>query len=534
MANINARISQPQFHPLSLARAAWKRKFQIAVLFVGLSAAGIAISHRLPAVYKAEALILVDPQKVPERFVEATVTDDLQDRLSTISQEIQSEPRLQAIIDELGLYQKARKTQPREQVIERMRKDIEIKVEKGKAFRVSYEAPDPKIAAAVVDRITNLYIDENLKSRETQAAGTTEFLETQLQEAKATLEKLEGSLSQYKLAHNGELPEQEASLSSTLTRLQVELQGNQDAANRAQQDKMTLRNELSAAETTQAALKRASQGGLSSGTAIGPTGVQLSPDPTLAQLETQYAELRNRYTDAHPDVQSLKQKIASLRQARQGALAAMDGPADPQEQSHPAENTSAAAATPMWPELITTRERITTLKAQLEQLNQTIGQLAQDRGRILGSISSYEGRIAQLPLREQEMTGLMRDYQISRNNYQSLLDKKFAAEMAGDLEHRQKAERFRILDPAKAPAVPFKPKRGLLYIASIIGSLVLSIAVAIALELRKGVFLGYWELPKEVPVLGLIPEIKTTTIPDGSLTLKRVVRQDLKQRAATT
>jgi hypothetical protein len=111
-------------------------------------------------------------------------------------------------------------------------------------------------------------------------------------------------------------------------------------------------------------------------------------------------------------------------------------------------------------------------------------------------------------VREQEIAKLTRDYDVSRGYYNSLLSKRTEAEMATDLEKRQKAETFRVLDSAKPPTKPFKPKRGLLSMLSAAFGLGLGLAAALSLELKAGVLLGEWELPAGVAVVGRVPHIK--------------------------
>ena len=115
------------------------------------------------------------------------------------------------------------------------------------------------MVAQVTNRLANLYIDENLKTREVQAEGTSEFISTQLQEAKRKLDELEAAVSKYKLAHNGELPQQEAALIGTLSRLQSELEANRDAINRAEQAKLVLDNTLSTLESAASMLAKPDQ-----------------------------------------------------------------------------------------------------------------------------------------------------------------------------------------------------------------------------------------------------------------------------------
>ena len=127
---------------------------------------------------------------------------------------------------------------------------------------------------------------------------------------------------------------------------------------------------------------------------------------------------------------------------------------------------------------------------------------------ILSSIERYQARIEQLPVREQETAALTRDYELSKTNYKSLLDKKLAAGMATDMEKRQQGERFTMLDPPRVPEKPVSPKRPQFIGIGCALSLALALAFPIAMETKKNTILGEWELPEGVAVLGRVPHIK--------------------------
>src|SRR5258708_3278341 len=101
---------KPEFSPLSIARVLWKHGWLIAIVAIVGSGISTAIVYKLPAIYRSEAVILVDSQKIPERYVTSTVNTEVQDRLATISQQILSTTRLLKIVDDFGLYKKERKT----------------------------------------------------------------------------------------------------------------------------------------------------------------------------------------------------------------------------------------------------------------------------------------------------------------------------------------------------------------------------------------------------------------------------------------
>src|ERR1017187_4356593 len=262
MTTHKSPIGPVQLAPLSIARTLWKRKLLILICSVAVSLAIALVVYKIPTRYASEALILVDAQKIPEKFVSSTVSSDVQDRLATISQQILSSTRLVKIIADFDLYREEKKSSVQEEILEMMRKDISIKLERGwivgnrpGAFRVGYLGRDPAVVAQVANRIANLFIEENLKTREVQAEGTSDFIDTQLQESKKRLDELEAAVGQYKLKHNGELPQQESAISGILSRLAVQLQTNRDSLERAEQSKAVLENTLKAAEATVTVLR---------------------------------------------------------------------------------------------------------------------------------------------------------------------------------------------------------------------------------------------------------------------------------------
>ena len=135
----------------------------------------------------------------------------------------------------------------------------------------------------------------------------------------------------------------------------------------------------------------------------------------------------------------------------------------------------------------------------MQLTRQEIATKTAERQEVLAAIADYQKRIESLPIREQEMSSLTRDYEMTKANYRSLLDKKMSAEMATDMERHQKAERFTIVNPAKAPARPFKPKRQLLAMAGGVISLLLALSLVIAKGFHENLILGEWELGEHAP-----------------------------------
>jgi uncharacterized protein involved in exopolysaccharide biosynthesis len=525
--------ANPGLMPLSILRTVWKHKIRIGLAWILFTACAVVVVRMLPTVYSSEAVILIDSQKIPEKYVSATVASDLDDRISTIRQTLLSGGNLKKMIDDFDLYAKERKTHFEEEILDMMRKDITITLdpvgtgmESGNgssissmlkqgaqgavAFRIGYQGPNPELVMRVANRLTDLYIEENMKTRESQAAGTTAFLDTQLGEAKDRLAKLEAAVSAYKVGHNGELPEQEQALGAALARLQTELEANREALNRTQQTKVILEADVNGIQTTLAAQVQAwrqAQEAAAAGSAaarIDPSG-RLAPQKKNSELlEEQLKALSGRYSESHPDIVRLKANIEKAKKIEQQEAVAKTAKEPAEGKGGPP--TAATAPEPV--EFTHTRQQITQLQAQVKAADKEILDREAEQRNILAQIGSFQKRLDSLPVREQEMAGLTRDYEMSKANYAQLLDKKMAADMALDMERRQQSERFEVLDRAQVPQKPIKPKRPQLYAGGTALGLALALALGLMAELRRNVVLGEWELPQGTAILGRLPYIE--------------------------
>jgi uncharacterized protein involved in exopolysaccharide biosynthesis len=152
------------------------------------------------------------------------------------------------------------------------------------------------------------------------------------------------------------------------------------------------------------------------------------------------------------------------------------------------------------------------LKSQLALVEPEIQTLESRRKRILAEVGASQSHIRGIPAREQELASITRDYETCKANYQSLLNKKLAADVATSMERWQKSQRFVMIDRARVPQKPTRPKRLLLIPLGVMLSLALSAAGALLMARRKNVLLGEWELPADIVVLGRIPPVQVESL----------------------
>jgi polysaccharide chain length determinant protein (PEP-CTERM system associated) len=465
---------------LDLLRAVWNRRKWLALAaFAVPLTVGFSVAVFMPLIYRATATVLVDRQQVPETLVAPTVTSALETRLQTISQEILSRSRLQAMIARFSLYPELRKQVSPEEVIERMRNDIKLELKgvdvKGQrqatvAFTLSYLGNSPQTVALVTNTLASFYIEENLKVRERQASGTAQFLRVQLQDTKKRLDELEGSVSEFKRRYLGELPQQMDANLATLERLQMQLRLNADGQTRARERRTFL-----AAQFTESG----SNGG---------TGTPESASARLAKLRHELVELRARYTEQHPRVIHTEATIAAMTRELAGAKA---------------KGKELDAAELASPSALRLREVLTEAETDLKVLKA-------EEGRLQAAIVAYQQRVEKIPQREQEFKELSRDYETTREFYQSLLKRHDEAQIAESMEQRQKGEQFRVIEPAVPPEAPAANRLRLIVI-TILFSVGLGVTAAVLAEQIDASFHTAEELRghTSLPLLVTIPRILT-------------------------
>jgi polysaccharide chain length determinant protein (PEP-CTERM system associated) len=403
-----------------------------------------AISWLVPPVYRSEALILVEEQKVPKDYVVPNVTTGIQERLQTLTQQIMSRTRLQHIIEQYHLYPKEAERLSLDEHIDRMRKDIEIELVQSKdrkeltAFRIYYSAPNPVLAQSVTAELTSLFIDENLRNREQLTESTTAFLRQQLDEAGKHLGEQEQKIREYKAQYIGQLPSQLESNVQILTGLQGQSHLEEDELNRAKQHNLYLESLLEQ--------YRNRHDDITDGKTV---QLPEALDQELTRLKTELADASAHDTEDHPDIIKLKSQIAATSKMRKQISDDLSTPAAPD---------STAKTTPDNHASLTTAPAMqleSELKANRLEMENRDRELKQLQARI----EDYRVRLNQTPMREQQLSDLMRDYDQSHANYESLLAKKNQSELATNLEKRQGGEQFTVIDPPSLPQKLYGPNR---------------------------------------------------------------------------
>jgi len=450
----------------------YRRKSLIVSVFLVVSALAIYLTTVLSEVYQSTTLISIKPQRIPGSYVSSGMTMSLGERMQAISQEILSRTRLEKIIQEFDLYPGMTIMEDR---VERLRRMIKLEFRQANLFALSFESENPQKAKDLATRLASVFIEQNLQFREQQTMGTKSFINAEAERLRNELEEQETVVSQYRIAHRYELPDQVDVNLRTLDQLRGELQGGNSRLSALQERRGMLQKQIVESD-------------ILSGTDLLGIPDASQATPTSAQLELRKRELESlltRYSNKHPDVARLNKEIEAieLKASKKSA-----GPVVP-------------AANPLKQ----------VLQSQLTDLDNEIRALRAQMESIRGQVPIYQARLDNTPVRGIELSKISRTYDITLRKYQDLLAKGLESQLSENLEKKQKGEQFEILDPANFPIKPLRPNRPKIILFGLIGGLVGAIALAFVWDNLDTSFKRGDEISTyvNVPLLATLPAMIT-------------------------
>jgi uncharacterized protein involved in exopolysaccharide biosynthesis len=519
--------------------AYWRRRGTFVLVAVVLMAITLLIALFWPPTYRATATILIEQQEIPQELVRSVITTYADQRVQTISQRVMTSQNLLALIDRYKLYANIRDREPREELLETMRDDINLKMISASvidprngqpthatiAFSVSYDSRSPDLALKVANELSSLFLNENLESRAQRAKQTAAFFTEESARQQARIAELDRRLADFKEKHQDELPELAQQNIQTADRTELELHEVQDHISAIDSQLVLLGVQLAQISPT--------------AEVYSDTGQRVfGAEDQLKALKSKLAGLKGRYGPDYPDVISTQREIDGL----QKEVNSQDGTADRLRQLSEAKTQLAAALekySPEHPDVMRLRHEVDRLEKEVQteagagtrqaershadnpayiQVKGGIDAVTLEResaikkrDELQAKLNSYDKRMAQSPEVERAYREIVRDLEAAQFKYGEILSKQSEAQIAVNLETEQKGEKFTMIEPPQPPEKPVSPNR----------ILILAIGLVLSLALGAGAVLGREALdasvrgPKDirellqVPALASIPIIVT-------------------------
>lgn len=434
-----------------------------------------------PDSYVSQAVVKIVPQQVPQNMVQNAINQQMSDRINSMAQEILSRTVLTTIINTFGLYPRERSREPIEDVLEQMKKKIEILPVAGTAagpdrfpaFAVQFSYENRYLAQRVVQDIVSRFIDANIRNRSNATFQTTQFIKDEADSAKKQLDEAENKVAAFRMQNNGRLPDQLDANMRQLGALQAQVTYLGGQLSRASQEKLQLESNVRIYKDQIAALTKEPADSL----AVQKSERLTEADHELQAAETQLSSLRQHYKDTYPDVQTGIIRLAEAKKKREEIVN---------------EETTAKDGKPILKavnqqSVRETRDldaNVRRLESAMEAKDLEMEEYNKELKRANDAIKAYQGRIETVPLGEKQYADLLRDRDLVKEQYMDLSAKLQRAEIAQEMEGRKQGETLELLDPASLPTTPTEPKRPI--IISIGGALgfLLGIVIAGAREMK--------------------------------------------------
>jgi polysaccharide chain length determinant protein (PEP-CTERM system associated) len=419
-------------------KATWQRRWTalgVAWLVCMLGWIGV---YMIPNQYESSARVYVDADAVLTPLLRGVAADSAAtSQLDVLQRTLLSRPNLQKLISKTDLDLGLAGAEDRERLIQQLSTDIKVKPQTKTLFTIEYRNKDPHLAYNVVQTLLNIFIENATGSNRSDMENARRFLDRQIASYEEQLRAAERRRAEFRSRYLNIIAQDDGQGGVGTSHLDqmrsqvVQLRGQlQDAEVRRDALKQEL-SKLSA--TTTSDMGGASGGGEGS---------------KLQQVEEQLRELRLRYTEDHPDVIALRNLAASLR-ASPPAGGGRSGP-----RSRTVANT---AYEQMRLRLVDTEAQVASLKRQLDEGTKERDQL--------------EELAKQVPGVQAEFKALDRDYSVLKHDYEELLTRREAAQIAQAADTQANKVKLQVIDPPQVPTIPVAPNRLILIPAVLLAGL---------------------------------------------------------------
>ena len=468
---------------------AWRFRWPaIAVAWVA-AVIGWLVVLVMPNSYEATARVYVDASTGLKPLLQGlAVEQDVDAQLSLVRQAMLGRPALEKVARETDLFLDARSPQQMDALLADLGQTIEItnvidererrsRAQPDSLYLIRYHSGNRETALAVVRQLLDTFVEDTLGGNRSGSESAQRFLKEQVDDYGKRLGEAERALAEFKKANLGLVPGEGGDY---FTRIQVQT----EEAKRA-------RAELAVALNRRAELERQLRGERQTAvptTSAGAAGTSTTETSMrLAEAQKRLDELTLRYTDKHPDVVATRETIKQLEQRQEEELAAMrrgEGPA-----------TASLAASPVYQ----------NIQMALNQTEVEIASLRSKIGLAESNIADLRRVANSAPEVEAEYARLTRDYEVTRAQYNSLLERLEKAKLSEQADQTG-IVRFEIIDPPMAAFAPVAPNRPLLIAGVFAAALALGGGLAYLLNQMKPVFSNSRSLAEAtgLPVLGAV------------------------------
>lgn len=384
-----------------------RRKMFFIIPFGVILLFSIAAAFLMPKRYESYTTILLERSQAKDPLMDywtkASMVWNWDNQLTKLNEILLSRTSIESLLDSLGKKQEGKSNEAWDATIESTRRQIGTSLTGTDGFRISFADEDPEVTKRAAEALCNIYIQATLRSDRQQAEETVKFLEGKVEELRGDFERQQQEYLGARQRNLSAQPQEEAALRPQLVRITDDLTGVERTLEQQSRALNQIRHFRENLENPAVVSQIA---------ALDPKGAMLYVD-TLKSVSVRYNQLLMRYTSVYPQVISTRNELAELLQKAGEAL----------------------------------EEEIQNSKSKRASLQNS-------RDEMIRGISTSINSGSVTAERGSEFLRVKESYEIAKKSLDQARVKKELADRG--------ASRYVILDPAKVPSTPSKPKKGML------------------------------------------------------------------------
>lgn len=457
----------------------WHRRWLALAVAWAVCVVGWLAVALIPNSYESQARIFVQLYDPLAEQIGIGVGDRRRD-MERVRQTLTSAVNLEKVVRSTRIGEDVNSPRDMEGAVLRLGKDIKVQSQQDNLFEItatsrngSYsDTENAQLAQDIVQKMIDIFREENLAGGRGEMSETIEFLNQQL----ATREKALEAAEQQRLTFEARHPELAQGGASLVQRLEAgrsELRG--------------IEGDLAAAQSALAAIN-----GQLAGTPPTIAGSGNGPRAAMQQVQSDLSSMRSRgLTENHPDVIAASNQIAALKGL--------------------AQNDNGMGGTP--------NPAYSSLQSIRAERDANIRALESRRASLRSDLAAMTASQINNPEIAAEAQRIMRDYDVLKQQYDKLVGDREALRLRGQVETERSAVKFQVVDPPTSPRAPAAPNRPLLLAAVLILGVGAGAGTAFAMGQLKSTFATAAKLERAVglPVLGSISH----TLTDAGRALRR-------------
>lgn len=450
----------------------WQRRWIAAAVAWAICLLGWLIVSQIPNQYESRARVFVQLRQILPGEGLASQQEQQKD-IDRVRQTLASAINLEKVVRGTALANTVATDRDVADRVAGLQQKIKVTAQQDNLFEITATAGSGKLSRDIVQKLIDIFVEDNLTQGRDEASQSLTFLDQQLAQRQKALQEAEAKQAEFQARYLGSLPGT-GSLTERLAGARSQLaQVNAD---------------LAAAQSGLAAVNGQMAG--TAATAPGSGGAVAGPARArVSAIQGQLAEARARgWTDAHPDVIALKSQLAAAQTAARGErpVAVAGGGAN---------------ANPLY----------LSLRAMQAEKAAQVAALTNRKAQIEADIAAFDQKIAGDPAAAQEQAEIDRNYQVLKTQYDKLLADREQVKLRSQAAGVTDAVKFSVIDPPVTPTAPAAPNRLLLLTGVLIVGLGGGVAAAFGLSQLAGTFPTAKRLEKAsgMPVIGSVGEVVT-------------------------